>query len=75
MYPDDSVIIFGIIDQFNGLPPPKKGGRENPDNTPDKEDKYCETCKKETTVNRCVCHDNSDVCYPEHLAKEHVSQV
>ena len=70
---DPRDFIIGIISEtFKELPPPKRGGRINPDNTPDKENKYCKTCKKQTTVNRCECHSNKDTCYPEHLNKGHL---
>jgi len=73
---DPNSFIIGIItDAFNEIPPPKRGGRINPDNTPDKENKYCKACKKQTTVNRCQCHGNKDRCYPEHLRKEHRPEV
>jgi len=72
---DDSVIVFGILEQFRGLPPPRRGGRENPDDTPDYTTSYCKVCKKDTTDNRCVCHNNEDKCYPEHLRKEHRPEI
>ena len=76
---DPREFIIGIIEQSlknipPSLPPPKRGGRINPDNTPDKENKYCKVCKKQTTINRCECHSNKDICYPEHLKNGHVSK-
>ena len=72
-HPDDSVLIFGILKQFGVLPPPKRGGRENPDDTPDYTTSYCKNCKRNTILNRCLCHDNKDKCYPEHLQSKHVN--